>query len=52
MTYALALADELGVDAAGAKHVKELLEQAIEAGYSEQYYPVIQKIIDPDSAAA
>ncbi|MDP6389475.1 MAG: NAD(P)-dependent oxidoreductase [Alphaproteobacteria bacterium] len=52
LTYALALADELGVDAAGAKHVKELLEQAIEAGYSEQYYPVIQKIIDPDSAAA
>lgn len=43
---ALALADEAGLDADLARSTAELLDRAIAAGFSECYYPVIQKILD------
>lgn len=44
-TYALELAADAGVDAKGAKLAFERLEAAIEAGFSEEYWPVIRRII-------
>lgn len=44
-TYALDLAEAAGVDAKGAKLAKERLEATIEAGYSEEYWPVLRRII-------
>jgi 3-hydroxyisobutyrate dehydrogenase-like beta-hydroxyacid dehydrogenase len=44
--YALALAAETGVDAAGAKHAAALLEAAIEAGDGDRYWPAIVKVIE------
>jgi 3-hydroxyisobutyrate dehydrogenase-like beta-hydroxyacid dehydrogenase len=46
LSYALALAAETGVDAAGAKHAAALLEAAIEAGDGDRYWPAIVKVIE------
>lgn len=43
--YALALAETAGVDAKGAKLAKERLEATIDAGFVEEYWPVLRKII-------
>lgn len=44
--YALSLAAETGVDAAGAKHAAALLEQLIEQGSGERYWPALVTVID------
>jgi 3-hydroxyisobutyrate dehydrogenase-like beta-hydroxyacid dehydrogenase len=46
LSYALALAEETGVDAAGAKRAKALVEAAIAAGDGENYWPVIVRQVD------
>lgn len=45
MNYALALAEETGVEAGGARHADTLLARAIEAGDGDLYWPVISRII-------
>ncbi len=44
-SYALALAETAGVDAKGAKLAKERLEAAMDAGFVEEYWPVLRRII-------
>jgi hypothetical protein len=46
LSYALALAQETQVDAAGAKHASALLEQAIAGGDGDRYWPAIVKVVD------
>jgi 3-hydroxyisobutyrate dehydrogenase-like beta-hydroxyacid dehydrogenase len=46
MSYALALAKQLGVRAAGAETTAELLRETSDNGYSKLYWPVISRIID------
>ena len=46
LRYALQLAKETNVDAAGARVVKRRFEEAIEAGYGKLYSPVIQKLLE------
>jgi 3-hydroxyisobutyrate dehydrogenase-like beta-hydroxyacid dehydrogenase len=41
LEYALTLAEQAGVDAAGARLVRERFARAIEAGDGERYWPVI-----------
>jgi 3-hydroxyisobutyrate dehydrogenase-like beta-hydroxyacid dehydrogenase len=47
LSYALEMADEAGLDVAAARLTMQRLRQADEAGYSEQYHPVVLKVIDP-----
>ncbi|MGE0118343.1 MAG: NAD(P)-dependent oxidoreductase [Dongiaceae bacterium] len=57
LSYALELAAEAGVDAAGARRVDRLFDQAIGDGLGAQYFPVISMIVGagvagtPDSHA-
>jgi 3-hydroxyisobutyrate dehydrogenase len=44
--YALDLADEIGLDARGAKLARDVLQAAIDAGFGKQYWPVISRVID------
>lgn len=44
--YALSVAAETGVDAAGAKHAAALLERLIEQGSGERYWPALVTVID------
>lgn len=44
--YAVQLAEEMGVDARGAKLVIELMEEAKAAGYGAKYGTIIQRVID------
>jgi 3-hydroxyisobutyrate dehydrogenase-like beta-hydroxyacid dehydrogenase len=44
-TYALELAADAGVEAKGARLALERLGAAMDAGYSEEYWPVIRRII-------
>lgn len=46
LSYAVALAEEMGVNARGAKLVIELMERAKKAGYGEKYSTIIQRVID------
>ncbi len=46
VTYALVLAEEVGLDAPGARRVQRLFEDAIAAGYANRYYPVILKLVE------
>jgi 3-hydroxyisobutyrate dehydrogenase-like beta-hydroxyacid dehydrogenase len=46
LSYALALAEENGVDAAAAKLAMSLVDAAIAAGDGERYWPVIVKQVD------
>jgi 3-hydroxyisobutyrate dehydrogenase-like beta-hydroxyacid dehydrogenase len=43
---ALALADAAGLDLRAAKQTMQLLEQTRDAGYVEEYYPVMVRLID------
>ncbi len=44
--YALELANDGGIDAAGARNVRSLFEKAIEAGAGEQYFPAVSRILN------
>ena len=46
LDYALELAAEAGIDAAGAALVKALFVEAVEAGLGRRYHPVIATLID------
>ena len=48
ITYALSLAETVGVDAQAAKHARSRLEKAIEKGYGHLYSPAIYKLIEAD----
>ncbi|MDH3678391.1 MAG: NAD(P)-dependent oxidoreductase [Acidimicrobiia bacterium] len=43
--YALDLASEVGVDAVGAVTVGELLRAARDAGYTDEYWPVLRRLL-------
>jgi 3-hydroxyisobutyrate dehydrogenase len=45
-SYALALAQEVGVRLRGAELTAAILEETIAAGYGANYFPVLKKIID------
>jgi 3-hydroxyisobutyrate dehydrogenase-like beta-hydroxyacid dehydrogenase len=45
ISYALAMAQDAGIVADGAKHSEELLKRAIEQGFGAEYWPVILKVI-------
>lgn len=47
LSYALALADSVGIDAQAARLVMQRFEAAQEAGYGDEYFPAVLKIIDP-----
>lgn len=46
LSYALALAQETGVAAAGAQHAADLLDAAIAGGDADRYWPAIVKVVD------
>ena len=46
ITYALALANEAGIDMRGARNARALLEEAIAAGHGKEYWPVVCKVVD------
>jgi hypothetical protein len=45
--YALQLADDVGVTARGAQLARALLDEAIAAGFTRQYFPVLSRIVSP-----
>lgn len=45
LSYALELAEETGVDAAGARNVARLFEAARAAGDGDKYWPVIREVL-------
>jgi 3-hydroxyisobutyrate dehydrogenase len=47
LSYALEMAEAAGLDMAAAKLTMERLKQAVDAGYGDQYHPVVLKVIDP-----
>jgi 3-hydroxyisobutyrate dehydrogenase len=47
LSYALEMAEASGLDMAAAKLTMARLKQAEEAGYGDQYHPVVLKVIDP-----
>jgi 3-hydroxyisobutyrate dehydrogenase len=47
LSYALEMAEASGLDMAAAKLTMERLKQTVEAGYGDQYHPVVLKVIDP-----
>ncbi|MCY3819844.1 MAG: NAD-binding protein [Gammaproteobacteria bacterium] len=49
--YALALAAEAGIDAAGALLVKAMFDEAIEGGLGARYHPIIATLIDREQSA-
>jgi 3-hydroxyisobutyrate dehydrogenase-like beta-hydroxyacid dehydrogenase len=46
LLYAIALAEEVGVDATGAKNLVSCFDQAIAAGHGEKYAPAISLIFE------
>ena len=46
LSYALALAEETGVNALGARNVERLLEAAIARGHGDGYFPVLLAELD------
>lgn len=46
LSYALAMAEDSGLDMAAAKLTMARLRQAEEAGYGDLYHPVVLKVID------
>ena len=47
LSYALEMAEASGLDMAAARLTMARLKQAEDAGYGEQYHPVVLKVIDP-----
>jgi 3-hydroxyisobutyrate dehydrogenase-like beta-hydroxyacid dehydrogenase len=52
LSYALELAAEAGVDAAGARRVRHLFDQAIAKGLGGQYFPVVSSVLSANSESA
>jgi 3-hydroxyisobutyrate dehydrogenase-like beta-hydroxyacid dehydrogenase len=52
LSYALALAREVGVEARGARTADDLLRQAAESGFSRMYWPVVSRIIDKSDSTS
>ena len=46
LDYALELAREVGVEAQGAQVARRLLQQAIDQGHGDEYWPVVSKVIN------
>ena len=46
LQYALELAAEAGVDAAGARRVEKLYHEAIARGFGAQYHPVVSRLLE------
>jgi hypothetical protein len=44
--YAVELAEDEGVDAKGAKLALDLLKETRDAGYADNYYPALLKVVD------
>ena len=42
------LAEEIGVDAKGAKLIEGMLRAAIDKGYGDAYWPVLAAVVDGD----
>ena len=47
LSYALAMADEAGLEVAGARLAMRRLQATEAAGHGENYHPVVLKLIDP-----
>ncbi len=47
LSYALAMADDVGVDVPGARLTMRRLKDAETAGHGEMYHPVMLQVIDP-----
>jgi 3-hydroxyisobutyrate dehydrogenase-like beta-hydroxyacid dehydrogenase len=47
LSYALEMADAAGLDVAAARLAMARLKQAEDAGYGDQYHPVVLNVIDP-----
>jgi 3-hydroxyisobutyrate dehydrogenase len=47
LSYALEMADQAGLDVAAARLTMTRLQEAVRQGYSEDYHPVVLKVIDP-----
>jgi 3-hydroxyisobutyrate dehydrogenase len=47
LSYALEMAEASGLDMAAAKLTMTRLQQADDAGYGQNYHPVVLKVIDP-----
>jgi len=45
LSYALEVADEVGVDAVGARTVGELLAASRDAGWADEYFPVLRRML-------
>ena len=45
LSYAMELADEVGVDAVGAETVAALLEATKNAGHTDEYFPVLRRVL-------
>ncbi|MFV0259243.1 MAG: NAD(P)-dependent oxidoreductase [Acidimicrobiales bacterium] len=45
LAYALELAREVGVEAAGAEATRALLDRAHDAGYGRDYFPVVRRLL-------
>ena len=48
LSYALEMAAASGLDVAAARLTMDRLKQAEQAGYGEQYHPVVLRVIDPE----
>ena len=51
LRYALALAEQTGVNASGAANVDRWFEQALAQGLGDRYFPVISRVIDAEPGA-
>lgn len=52
LALALALAHDQGLTAAGAEQTMSLLQATREAGFADEYYPVMVKLLEGDRAAS
>jgi 3-hydroxyisobutyrate dehydrogenase-like beta-hydroxyacid dehydrogenase len=52
LSYALELAAETGVDAAGARRVDHLFDQAIGEGLGGRYFPVVSQVVSATATRA
>ena len=43
LSYALELAEQVSIDAVGAQTVRQLMEEASQAGYRDEYFPVMRR---------
>ncbi len=46
LNYALELAGEGGVEAAGAHTMRRVLEETVRCGAGDQYFPALLKVVD------